>query len=328
MNVTVQKYGGSSVENKEKLEMVCNKIINEKDNNNDLVVIVSAQGKTTNNLIATANDYANNTEISSKDLDFLLSTGEMQTAALLSIMLKAKGYNAVCLNGSQAGVITDSNFGNAKILDVIPDNIVSNLRNGNIVIITGFQGTDILGNITTLGRGGSDLSAVAIACALDSKKCEIFSDIDGIYSADPKIINDAKLIDNISYDEMLEAASAGAKVLHNRSVNMAKKYNLEITSKCTFSNSRGSTVSDSVNEDTQVHFITKKDDISKICIVGPMMLSNKDAISKIYKVADEENIQIYMISFSELSINVIVDLNKAELFMKKLHQSLIEKDAS
>lgn len=328
MNIIVQKYGGSSVENKEKLELVCNKIINEKENNNDLVVIVSAQGKTTNNLISTANEYASNTEISNKDLDFLLSTGEMQTAALLSIMLKSKGYNAVCLTGSQAGVITDSNFGNAKILDVIPDNIISNLKEGNIVIITGFQGTDILGNITTLGRGGSDLSAVAIACALDSKKCEIFSDIDGIYSADPKIINNAKLIDNISYDEMLEAASAGAKVLHNRSVNMAKKYDLKITSKCTFSNSRGSIVSDSINEDTQVHFITKKDDISKICIVGPMMLSNKDAISKIYKVADEENIQIYMISFSELSINVIVDLNKAELFMKKLHQNLIEKDAS
>lgn len=318
MNIIVQKYGGSSVENKEKLELVCNKIISEKEKNNDLVVIVSAQGKTTNNLISTANEYANETQISNKDLDFLLSTGEMQTAALLSIMLKSKGYNAVCLNGSQAGVITDSNFGNAKILDVIPDNIISNLKEGNIVIITGFQGTDILGNITTLGRGGSDLSAVAIACALDSKKCEIFSDIDGIYSADPKIINNAKLIDTISYDEMLEAASAGAKVLHNRSVNMAKKYDLEITSKCTFSNSRGSIVSDSVNEDTQVHFITKKDDISKICIVGPMMLSNKDAISKIYKVADEENIQIYMISFSELSINVIVDLNKAELFMKKI----------
>lgn len=328
MNIIVQKYGGSSVENKEKLELVCNKIISKKEKNNDLVVIVSAQGKTTNNLISTANEYANNTQICNKDLDFLLSTGEMQTAALLSIMLKSKGYNAVCLNGSQAGVITDSNFGNAKILDVIPDNIISNLKEGNIVIITGFQGTDILGNITTLGRGGSDLSAVAIACALDSKKCEIFSDIDGIYSADPKIINNAKLIDTISYDEMLEAASAGAKVLHNRSVNMAKKYDLEITSKCTFSNSRGSIVSDSVNEDTQVHFITKKDDISKICIVGPMMLSNKDAISKIYKVADEENIQIYMISFSELSINVIVDLNKAELFMKKLHENLIEKDAS
>jgi len=229
MNIIVQKYGGSSVENKEKLELVCNKIISEKEKNNDLVVIVSAQGKTTNNLISTANEYANETQISNKDLDFLLSTGEMQTAALLSIMLKSKGYNAVCLNGSQAGVITDSNFGNAKILDVIPDNIISNLKEGNIVIITGFQGTDILGNITTLGRGGSDLSAVAIACALDSKKCEIFSDIDGIYSADPKIINNAKLIDTISYDEMLEAASAGAKVLHNRSVNMAKKYDLEIT---------------------------------------------------------------------------------------------------
>lgn len=326
MSIIVQKYGGSSVENKEKLETICNKIIEEKNKNNDIVVIVSAQGKTTNHLIDKAIEYASNeSNIEKKDLDFLLATGEMQTAALLSLMLNSKGYNSVCLTGSQAGIITDSNFGNAKIIDVVSENILAHLSENKIVIITGFQGIDKLGNITTLGRGGSDLSAVAVACALNSSKCDIYSDIDGIYSADPKIISNSKLLDEISYDEMLEASSAGAKVLHNRSVNLAKEYDLKINSKCTFTDSDGSKVQKRVKEDFDIHFITKKDDISKICIVGPMMLSNRDAISKIFKIANEENIEIYMISFSELAINIVVDTSKSQYFMKKLHEILIEK---
>ena len=326
MSIVVQKYGGSSVENKEKLETICNRIIQEKENNNDIVVIVSAQGKTTNFLIEKAKEYtSNNSKIEKKDLDFLLSTGEMQTASLLSLMLNSKGYSSVCLTGAQAGIITDSNFGNAKIIDVVSENILSHLKDNKIVIITGFQGMDRLGNITTLGRGGSDLSAVAIACALNSQKCEIFSDIDGIFSADPKVISNSKLLDEISYDEMLEASSAGAKVLHNRSVNLAKEYDLQINSKCTFTDSNGSKVQRRVKEDFDIHFITKKDDISKICIVGPMMLSNREAISKIFKIASEENIEIYMISFSELAINIVVDTSKSKYFMQKLHETLIEK---
>ena len=326
MSIVVQKYGGSSVENKEKLETICNRIIQEKENNNDIVVIVSAQGKTTNFLIEKAKEYtSNNSKIEKKDLDFLLSTGEMQTASLLSLMLNSKGYSSVCLTGAQAGIITDSNFGNAKIIDVVSENILSHLKDNKIVIITGFQGMDRLGNITTLGRGGSDLSAVAIACALNSQKCEIFSDIDGIFSADPKVISNSKLLDEISYDEMLEASSAGAKVLHNRSVNLAKEYDLQINSKCSFTDSNGSKVQKRVKEDFDIHFITKKDDISKICIVGPMMLSNREAISKIFKIASEENIEIYMISFSELAINIVVDTSKSKFFMQKLHETLIEK---
>lgn len=327
MSIVVQKYGGSSVENKEKLETICNRIIQEKENNNDIVVIVSAQGKTTNFLIEKAKEYtSNNSKIEKKDLDFLLSTGEMQTASLLSLMLNSKGYSSVCLTGAQAGIITDSNFGNAKIIDVVSENILSHLKDNKIVIITGFQGMDRLGNITTLGRGGSDLSAVAIACALNSQKCEIFSDIDGIFSADPKVISNSKLLDEISYDEMLEASSAGAKILHNRSVNLAKEYDLQINSKCTFTDSNGSKVQKRVKEDFDIHFITKKDDISKICIVGPMMLSNREAISKIFKIASEENIEIYMISFSELAINIVVDTSKSKYFMQKLHETLIEKE--
>ncbi|MBO5476413.1 MAG: aspartate kinase [Clostridia bacterium] len=326
MNITVQKYGGSSVENKEKLEIICNKIINEKNKENNLVIVVSAQGKTTNELISKAEEYTdNNLNLPKKDLDFLLSTGEMQTASLLSLMLNTKGHKCVCLTGAQAGIITNSEFGNAKIIDIVTSNILSFLEDDYIVIVTGFQGIDTLGNITTLGRGGSDLSAVALAAALNAQKCEIFSDIDGIYSADPKVIPNSKLLDEISFDEMLEASSAGAKVLHNRSVNLAKKYNIKISSKNTFTNSRGSIVQKNLKEDFDIHFITKKDDVSKICIVGPMMLSNKDAISKIFKVANEENIEIYMISFSELAINLIVDTKKSQYFMEKLHEILIDK---
>lgn len=328
MNIIVQKYGGSSVENKEKLEFICNKIIREKNKDNDMVVVVSAQGKTTNNLIAKAEEYTNfSPNLSKKDMDFLLATGEMQTASLLSLMLNAKGYKAICLTGSQAGIITDSNFGNAKIIDVVTSNILSYLENNYIIIVTGFQGMDKLGNITTLGRGGSDLSAVALAGALKAKKCEIFSDIDGIYSADPKVIPNSKLLDEISYNEMLEASSAGAKVLHNRSVNLAKEYNIKILAKNTFKNTRGSKVQKNLKENFGIHFITKKDDVSKICIVGPMMLSNRDAISKIFKIASEENIEIYMISFSELAINIIVDSKIAKDFMTKLHYVLIEKQS-
>lgn len=325
MNITVQKFGGTSVETKEKLEIVAEKILKEYELNR-VVVIVSAQGKTTNNLLQKAHEYTDFKEdISKKDLDFLLSTGEMQTASLLSLMLNAKGYNTVCLNGAQAGIITDSTYGNAKIIDINPNNILNYLNNNYIVIITGFQGIDKFGNITTLGRGGSDLSAVSIAASLKAKKCEIYSDIDGIYTADPKVIPDALLLKEINYDEMLEAASAGAKVLHNRSVNLAKEYDIPILSKNTFTDSVGTKVSNTVKEDLDIHFITKKDDVSKICIVGPMMFSNREAISKIYKIASIENIEIYMISLSELAINIIVDSNVSTHFIKLLHDELILK---
>ncbi len=328
MNIIVQKYGGTSVENLERIEKISDKIISQKKNGSDLVIVVSAQGKTTNNLIEKANKYSKFSEqiSSKKDLDFLLATGEMQTAALLSLYLNSKGYKATCLMGFQAGILTNSNFSNAKILDIDNRNIIQLLNEDYIVIVTGFQGMDKFGNITTLGRGGSDLSAVAIASSLGAKKCEIYSDVDGIYTSDPRIVENAKLLNSISYDEMLEASSSGAKVLHNRSVNMAKEYNIPIISKSSFSNSLGSEVKNEIYENSTVHIITKKDNVTKICIVGSMMLSNIETISKIYSLANSHNIQIYMITFSELAINLIVDSNIAEEFMKILHEELIEKN--
>lgn len=335
MNIIVQKYGGSSVENKEKLERICDNIISYNRKNIKIVVVVSAQGKTTDNLLKKASEYT--TVQNKRDLDLLLSTGEIQTASLLSMMLNEKGYDTISLTGEQAGILSDSAYGNATIKSIYKNNILNYLNDDKIVVVAGFQAVDKLGNITTLGRGGSDLSAVAIACALKAKKCEIYSDIDGIYSADPRIIPKAKLLKNISYNEMLEAATAGAKVLHNRSVNVGKKNKMPIVVKNSQKDTKGSTVEDVlVNnlssiktqtdafEDYSIKFITKKDDISKICIVGDMVMSNKEAIITIFNLASEENVTIYMISFSELAINIVVDESKAVSFMKKLHDALID----
>lgn len=335
MNIIVQKYGGTSVESKEKMERICENIISYKLKNSKLVVVVSAQGKTTDELLKKAGDYT--TIQSKRELDLLLSTGEIQSASLLSMMLNEKGFESVALTGQQAGILSDSTYGSANIKDIYKENIMKYLNNDVIVVVAGFQASDKLGNITTLGRGGSDLSAVAIACALKAKKCEIYSDIDGIYSADPRIITKAKLLKNISYDEMLEAATAGAKVLHNRSVNIGKKNNVPITVKNSQKDTEGSTVKEMLKddilvssnkpndfEDFSVKFITKKDDISKICIVGDMVMSNKEVVIKIFNVASKENTQIYMISFSEMAINIIVDKDKSISFMKALHKELIE----
>lgn len=327
MNILVQKYGGSSLKNKECLETVCDNIAKTKENIDNLVVIVSAQGNTTNELISKAEEYTNlnSNKVSKKDLDFLLSTGEMQTAALLSLMLNSKGYESVCLNGSQAGIITSSDYSNAKILNIIPDNIISNLNEGKIVIVTGFQGVDRLGNITTLGRGGSDLSAVALSCNLKAQKCEIYSDIDGIFTCDPKVIPNAKIIHSLSYNEMIEAASNGAKVLHSRSVNMAKKYKLKVISKNTFSNSSGSIVEET-SESLNVKMITQKKNLSKICLIGSMLNSNIDVITTIYDTAKQMDIHIYMIALNELSINILVENEISDAFIQELHNRLIKEE--
>lgn len=330
MEIVVQKYGGTSVEDKEKMETICKNILEYKKRGNKMVIVVSAQGKYTDTLIEKASTYTNS-NMDKKDLDMLLSTGEVQSASLLSLILNSKNVKSVALNGMQAGIISDSNFGNAHIKNIYPDNILNYLEEDYVVVVTGFQATDKFGNITTLGRGGSDLSAVAIASSLKAVKCEIYSDIDGIYCADPRIIKKSKLLKNISYDEMLEAASAGAKVLHNRSVIVAKKNNIPIIVKNSQKKSRGSIVRyEEKNkkdiEEYEIKFITKKDDISKICIVGEMIMSNKNLISKIFDIASDENIDIYMISFSELALNIVVGSKDSEHFMEKLHEELIEKN--
>ena len=327
MDIVVQKFGGTSVKNKEKLEQVISKIVNTVELGNSVVVVVSAQGKTTDELIQKASEYTDMTY--AKEMDLLLSTGEIQTVALLTMMLKNKGYDAIGLTGTQAGVITDSNFSNAKIKMVMSENILKYLESGKIVVVAGFQGVDKFGNITTLGRGGSDLSAVAIAASLNAKQCEIYTDVDGVFSVDPNVINQAKLIKEISYDEMLEAATAGAKVLHNRAVSLAKKYKLKLRVKNTRTEEEGTLVDfkNYVNEKSIPQILAVEEGLAKITIIGENLMSDTSCISKIYSLANSNNIAVYMISISETCIGIVVKENLAKEFLKLLHENIILKNS-
>lgn len=328
MDIVVQKYGGSSIKDKDAMEYILKRTKKYLQDDFKLVIVVSAQGKTTDSLINISKEYSNTQD--KKALDLLLATGEMCSAALLSLMLNDNNIKSIALTGWQAGIITDSNHGEAKIQNIYKEHILNKLKDYSVVIVTGFQGIDKLGNITTLGRGGSDLSATAIASVLDAKLCEIYSDIDGILSCDPKIISDAKLLKDISYDEMIEAASCGAKVMHNRSVLVAKEYNTKVevkNSRNLDTNSKGSYIMNIENKDiienNEIKIISKKDNLSKITLVGQMMMSNISITKEIYDIARELNTQIFMISFSELSLSIIVDTDISNEFLKLLHKKLI-----
>jgi len=236
----VQKYGGTSVGSLERIENVANRVIKARNEGKDLVVVVSAMSGETNKLIEYAHHFTSMP--SKREMDILLSSGERVTASLLAIALQAKGYDAIALTGRQAGIVTDSIYTYARIESIDNQKMLQEIRNGKIVIVAGFQGIDALGNVTTLGRGGSDLSAVAIAGALGADACEIYSDVDGIYTTDPRIEPHAKKLDTISYDEMLELSSLGAKVLQNRSVELAKKLGVKLYAKSSFSDNEGTLI--------------------------------------------------------------------------------------
>lgn len=232
MNIIVQKFGGSSVADTDKLWQVCKHIEREKNNGNFVVVVVSAQGQTTNRLIG---EEAKITSCPSlKKHDFLVSVGEQITAAKLSMCLQELGLKSVPYTGWQVPIITDNKFGDASIKYIGKTNILKELKNGNIVIVTGFQGIDEENNITTLGRGGSDTTAVALTAALNASRCDIYTDVDGVYSADPNIESNAIKYEKISYDDMLILANNGTKVLHTKCVELGRKYHIPIWVKSTF----------------------------------------------------------------------------------------------
>ena len=245
MSLIVQKFGGTSVADIERIRNVANRVIRTYDQGNNVVVILSAMAGITDRLVDMAQGVSDTPD--KRELDVLLATGEQTTSALLAMILISTGYPAQSLLGHQAEVVTDHCFGNARILDIRTERIKELLKNRNIVVIAGFQGCDPQGNITTLGRGGSDTSAVAIAAALKADVCEIYTDVDGIYTADPNICDKARKLKSISYDEMLNMASLGAKVLQIRSVGFAKKYNIPVHVRSSFSEEEGTMV---VNEDS------------------------------------------------------------------------------
>ena len=309
VNTIVLKFGGSSLSNNENLKIVANKIINLYNKKNNIVVIVSAQGKTTDKLLKDALELSKSP--SSRELDMLLSTGEQISASKLSILLNELGYTSISLTGWQAGIYTNNTNGNAIINKINTTRIKKELRKNKIVIITGFQGINKNNDITTLGRGGSDTSAVAIASALETKNCYIFSDVDGIYTADPKKVSGAKKLSCLSYDEMQEISNEGARVLHNRCVTIGKRFKVPIITKSTFNNKPGTVISDIIEENT-IKSIVKKD-ISKISIIGNEIIKNKNTISDIltFLEKEEKNVIHFDISQNKITIifNDIVDDN-------------------
>ena len=263
----VQKYGGSSVADAERVLNVAKRIMRTRMEGHDVVVVLSAQGKTTDGLIAKAKEI--NHKPSRREMDMLLSTGEQQSVALMAMAISAIGGRAVSLNAAQVGIETTNTYSNARIRTINTERIENELDEGSIVLVTGFQGVNAIGDTTTLGRGGSDTSAVALAAALHADICEIYTDVDGVYTADPRVVPDAVKLDEISYDEMLELASLGAKVLHHRSVEVAKKYNVKLVVRSSMSEAEGTEVKeDTKMERMLVSGVAADKKVSRISIMG------------------------------------------------------------
>ncbi len=399
MALVVQKYGGTSVADLERIRNVARRVIKTYDQGNDVVVVLSAMAGVTDGLIKMANEISEFPE--KRELDVLMSTGEQTTVALLAMMLISMGYKARSLLGHQAEVSTDCAFGSARIVDIKASRVKELLAQRCIVVVAGFQGADEAGNITTLGRGGSDTSAVAIASALRADVCEIYTDVDGIYTTDPNICDKARKLDKILFEEMLEMASLGAKVLQIRSVEFAMKYNVPVHVRSSFSEEEGTML---VNEDTNMErpvvigitldknevritlrkvldqpgvcakiftplaaanimvdmiiqntraggltdvtfTVTKADaklaekiarqvaeeikaeevlvadDIVKVSVTGVGMKSHSGVAAKMFTTLANENINIRLISTSEIRISCVIDKKYGELAVQALHDA-------
>ena len=395
--LVVHKYGGTSVGSLERIDNVANRVAKARDEGKDLVVVVSAMSGETNKLIEYANHFSDNP--AKREMDMLLSSGERVTAALLAIALQARGYDAIAMTGRQAGIVTDDFHTYARIESIDPKPMQEQISQGKIVIVAGFQGINKDGSVTTLGRGGSDLSAVAIAGALKADQCEIYSDVDGIYTTDPRIEPNAKKLDTISYDEMLELASLGAKVLQNRSVELAKKLGVKLYAKSSFSDNEGTLITQesnnmeavlvsgvvldknqarvtlrgvadrpgiaseifnkladaNINVDmiiqnvgsdglTNLGFTVPQSELEnaksviesfasdiagmdfdanvcKVSVVGVGMKSHSGVAAKAFSVMAQNNINIQMISTSEIKISMIIDEKYGELAIRTLHEA-------
>ena len=400
MSLIVQKFGGSSVANAERVMNVAKIVTDTYKKGNSVVVVVSAQGDTTDDLIEKANEI--NPNASKRERDMLLAAGEQMSIALLAMAIEKLGYPVVSLLGWQAGFETSSAYTSARIKRVNTDRIMKELDKNNIVVVAGFQGLNRYNDVTTLGRGGSDTSAVAIAAAAHADLCQIFTDVEGVYTADPRKVKNAKKLNTISYDEMLELATLGAQVLNNRSVEMAKKYNIELEVLSSMTNAPGTIVKEAVKmekmlvsgvaKDTNVArisvvgvpdvpglafklfsklaskginvdiilqsfgrdgtkdivFTVSKDngpvaveilesfldnckivcntEVAKVSIVGAGMETHPGTASKMFEALYESNINIQMISTSEIKISVIIDAENADRAVSAVHKAFIPND--
>ena len=318
-DIIVLKFGGSSVSNNENLKIVANKIIDFKNSNQNIVVILSAQGKTTDKLINEA--YELTEEVDKRELDALVSCGEQMSAAKLSILLNSLGFPSVSLTGWQAGIYTNNTNQDALIETINTERVCSELESGNIVIITGFQGINENLDITTFGRGGSDTTAVAVAAALKAKNCYIFSDVDGIYSSDPNKVQGTKKLTKLSYDEMLELSNEGAKVLHNRCIEIGAKYNIPIITKSTFNDNYGTVISNQKIEKNEIKSIIKKD-VSRISIIGNGIIRNTDAIIKAINFIKQNKLEMLEFNVSESKISITFKTFVSDKMLEKLHNEI------
>lgn len=295
----VQKYGGSSVADAEKVFNVAKRIMRTRMEGNDVVVVLSAQGKTTDGLIAKAKEI--NPKPGRREMDMLLSTGEQQSVALMAMAITAIGGRAVSLNAAQVGIETTNTYSNARIRTINTERIENELEEGSVVLVTGFQGVNAIGDTTTLGRGGSDTSAVALAAALNADVCEIYTDVEGVYTADPRVVPDAVKLDEISYDEMLELASLGAKVLHHRSVEVAKKYNVKLVVRSSMSDAEGTEVKeDTKMERMLVSGVAADKKVSRISVMGI-----KDEPGKAFEIFS-------LMSKEKVSVDIILQSTGAD----------------
>ncbi len=396
MSLIVQKYGGTSVANAQRVFNVAKRVVDTYKQGHSVVVVVSAQGDTTDELLSKA--YEINENPSKRELDVLLSAGEQMSMALLAMAIEKLGYHVVSLTGRQAGILTNSQYGSARIKSIETERLFKELDSKNIVIVAGFQGWNKYDDITTLGRGGSDTTAVALAAVLHADVCEIYTDVDGVYTADPRIVSNPSKLRDISYDEMLELASLGANVLHNRSVEMAKKYGVELVVRSSLNNSEGTVVKEvssvekmyvrgvardndiariavigiedkpgmafklfsllarerisidvilqSIGRDdtNDISFTVKKADLqkslevisanlgmlnakevkysekySKVSVVGAGMVNNPGVASTMFEALYDADINIHMITTSEMKISVLVDVDKAERAVNAIH---------
>lgn len=333
MSLIVKKFGGSSVGSAEKIIAVAKRILAEKEPNDQIVMVVSAMGDTTDDLIALAKQIDDDPYRFEREMDMLLTTGEQVSIALLTMAFRSLGQKAVSLTGAQAGMHTNSVHTKGKILDIQPQRVKDELKNGNIVIVAGFQGVDILGDPVTLGRGGSDTSAVALAGALKADSCEIYTDVDGIYSADPRVAPNARRMKEITYDEMLEMARLGAGVMQPRSVEMGKHFNIPIHVRSTFTTQPGTIIREAYTmeeKDFVIRGVAHDEKVVKIAVLG--IPNNPGIAHQIFSTLADAHIVVDMIVQSirniEKNITDMVftiasdDLSKARPIVDKVANDL------
>ncbi|MGE7600971.1 aspartate kinase [Peribacillus sp. NPDC097675] len=331
MALIVQKFGGTSVGSVEKIKNVANRVIEEAEKGNDVVVVVSAMGKTTDELVSMAKDICSSP--SKREMDMLLTTGEQVTISLLTMALIQKGHEAISFTGWQAGMQTESVHGNARILDIDASRIQAQLKKNKIVIVAGFQGMDEQGEITTLGRGGSDTTAVAIAAALNAKRCDIYTDVTGVFTTDPRYIQNARKLHSISYDEMLELAHLGAGVLHPRAVEYAKNYQIPLEVRSSLEKESGTIIEEeaTMEENLIVRGIAFEDSITRVTVNGlPHSLS---VLSTIFTTLAKNHINVDIIIQSmtaedttNLSFSIKSEDTKAALRVLENNKSHLKFD--